>query len=285
VDEDGSVENENKLLKVQVVRPDGNRATLVFPRFAKHQYKRMIELKQFVVSHLTMKRPFELDLTPQSRVMSAEEFAAADPKEFAEKPQRANVQTGWDPRHPVVVEFSLVSLGSSHLLPHLVVLLDNGDLLLYRGFRFSDVRSPILPLRFKRLEHNVLCRNFKTPSATSGYGRARRRANAWDDSDSDDDDEDDTKIISTERHRWNQPRIVPFSCVDARRGAFVSGTRPVWIIAERDYARTFKMDIDGAVAGFTEFNNINCPDGFVYYASQSVRTFLRFFFAQYATCL
>jgi cleavage and polyadenylation specificity factor subunit 1 len=186
-------------------------------------------------------------------------------EQFAEQSTwRSGAQSAWDPRHPVVVEVAMVCLGSSHLLPHLVVLLDNGDLLLYRGFKLVEEASPTLPLRFKRLEHNVLCRNFKTPSAPTGF--AKRRT----DGDSDSDDEEETKIISTERHRWTHSRIVQIAAIEGRRGAFISGMRPIWILAERDYARTFKMDIDGAVSCFTEFNNINCPDGFVYYASQSV---------------
>jgi hypothetical protein len=78
VDEDGAEEN---LLRVEVSCSDGKQSALFFPRSTKAQFLRMMELGQFVVSHVVMRRSEEMELTTQSKIMSKEEYSSADPNE------------------------------------------------------------------------------------------------------------------------------------------------------------------------------------------------------------
>jgi hypothetical protein len=40
---------------------------------------------------------------------------------------------------------------------------------------------------------------------------------------------------------------------------FVSGERPMWLIATRETLVAHVMDVEGSVHGMTPFHNINCP--------------------------
>lgn len=55
-------------------------------------------------------------------------------------------------------------------------------------------------------------------------------------------------------------------------GVFVCGSNPHWIfMTARGELRTHPMTIDGEVLSFAPFNNINCPQGFLYFNKKVVK--------------
>ncbi|GFR46061.1 hypothetical protein Agub_g7531 [Astrephomene gubernaculifera] len=54
-----------------------------------------------------------------------------------------------------------------------------------------------------------------------------------------------------------KPQVPPCS------GIFLSGSRPLWLVASRGGLVPHPMFVEGAVAGLTPFHNVNCPLGFI----------------------
>lgn len=54
--------------------------------------------------------------------------------------------------------------------------------------------------------------------------------------------------------------------ISGYNGVFVCGASPYWIfLTKRGELRTHSMVIDGEVTSFAPFNNVNCPEGFLYF--------------------
>jgi cleavage and polyadenylation specificity factor subunit 1 len=70
-----------------------------------------------------------------------------------------------------------------------------------------------------------------------------------------------------------QERIIKmryFNNIAGYNGVFVCGSNPHWIfMTARGELRTHPMTIDGEVLNFAPFNNINCPQGFLYFNKKS----------------
>ena len=57
-----------------------------------------------------------------------------------------------------------------------------------------------------------------------------------------------------------------FSNIAGYNGVFVGGDYPYWLfLTGRGELRTHPMSIDGPVKSFAPFNNVNCPQGFLYF--------------------
>lgn len=57
-----------------------------------------------------------------------------------------------------------------------------------------------------------------------------------------------------------------FSNIAGYNGVFICSDYPHWIfLTGRGELRTHPMGIDGPVTSFAPFNNINCPQGFLYF--------------------
>lgn len=57
-----------------------------------------------------------------------------------------------------------------------------------------------------------------------------------------------------------------FSNIAGYNGVFICSDYPHWIfLTGRGELRTHPMGIDGSVTSFAAFNNINCPQGFLYF--------------------
>lgn len=73
-----------------------------------------------------------------------------------------------------------------------------------------------------------------------------------------------------------------FSNIAGYNGVFICSDYPHWIfLTGRGELRTHPMGIDGPVTSFAPFNNINCPQGFLYFnrkVSLIVSIFLLIFF-------
>lgn len=57
-----------------------------------------------------------------------------------------------------------------------------------------------------------------------------------------------------------------FSNIAGYNGVFICSDYPHWIfLTGRGELRTHPMGIDGSVTSFAAFNNMNCPQGFLYF--------------------
>lgn len=61
-------------------------------------------------------------------------------------------------------------------------------------------------------------------------------------------------------------RMRYFSNIAGYNGIFICSDYPHWIfLTGRGELRTHPMGIDGSITSFAAFNNINCPQGFLYF--------------------
>ncbi|KAG5324675.1 CPSF1 factor, partial [Acromyrmex heyeri] len=135
-----------------------------------------------------------------------------------------------------VREILMVALGHHGNRPMLLVRLDS-DLQIYQAYRYP---KGYLKLRFKKLDHGII------------PGRLSPRP----------------KEEDVPRNR-NITRICVmryFSNIAGYNGVFICSDYPHWIfLTGRGELRTHPMGIDGPVTSFAPFNNINCPQGFLYF--------------------
>lgn len=60
-------------------------------------------------------------------------------------------------------------------------------------------------------------------------------------------------------------------------GVFICGASPYWIfLTGRGELRTHSMVIDGEVLSFAPFNNVNCPQGFLYFNKKVITELLNY---------
>lgn len=70
--------------------------------------------------------------------------------------------------------------------------------------------------------------------------------------------------------------------ISGYNGVFVCGASPYWIfLTKRGELRTHSMVIDGEVTSFAPFNNVNCPEGFLYFNRKVLHCSLVTFRANY----
>ncbi|CAG9824249.1 unnamed protein product [Phaedon cochleariae] len=140
-----------------------------------------------------------------------------------------------------VKEILMVGLGNNGSRPILLVRMDR-DLYAYEVFRFPRGN---LKLRFKKIKHNIMY----SPNVE---GR-----------------------IETENSDFFalQERILKlryFDNISGYNGVFICGANPQWLfLTIRGELRSHAMVIDGEVISFAPFNNVNCPQGFLYFNKKS----------------
>jgi cleavage and polyadenylation specificity factor subunit 1 len=148
----------------------------------------------------------------------------------------ANIQRQYE-----VKEILVVALGNHSSRPLLMVRLDN-DLYIYEVFRFPRGN---LKMRFRKLKHSLIY----SPNVAGKI------------------DTEDSDFFAI------QERIIKmryFNNIAGYNGVFVCGSNPHWIfMTARGELRTHPMTIDGEVLNFAPFNNINCPQGFLYFNKKS----------------
>ncbi|XP_050511549.1 cleavage and polyadenylation specificity factor subunit 1 isoform X11 [Diabrotica virgifera virgifera] len=140
-----------------------------------------------------------------------------------------------------VKELLMVGLGNNGSRPVLLVRLQK-DLYIYEVFRFPRGN---LKLRFKKMKHNILY----SPNVDTGVETENSDYFALQE-----------KIM----------RLRYFDNIAGYNGVFICGANPHWLfLTSRGELRTHPMVIDGEIFSFAQFNNINCPQGFLYFNKKS----------------
>lgn len=70
-----------------------------------------------------------------------------------------------------------------------------------------------------------------------------------------------------------------FSNIAGYNGVFICSDYPHWIfLTGRGELRIHPMGIDGSITSFAAFNNINCPQGFLYFNKKVLIYFIFIYF-------
>ncbi|XP_020283303.1 cleavage and polyadenylation specificity factor subunit 1 [Pseudomyrmex gracilis] len=134
-----------------------------------------------------------------------------------------------------VREILAVALGHHGNRPMLLVRLDS-ELQIYQAYRYPKGH---LKLRFKKLDHGII------------FGHLRSKFK--------EEDMSTTNDIRISMMRY-------FSNIAGYNGVFICSDYPHWIfLTGRGELRIHPMGIDGSITSFAAFNNINCPQGFLYF--------------------
>ncbi|XP_046618438.1 cleavage and polyadenylation specificity factor subunit 1 [Neodiprion virginianus] len=134
-----------------------------------------------------------------------------------------------------VREILMVSLGHHGSRPMLLVRMDS-EIQIYQAYRYPKGH---LKLRFKKLEHSMI------PGQIRPNPKKESEPN-----------------ISTTRVCMMRY----FSNIAGYNGVFICGGYPHWVfLTGRGELRAHPMGIDGAITSFAPFNNVNCPQGFLYF--------------------
>lgn len=140
-----------------------------------------------------------------------------------------------------VKELLMLGLGNNGMRPVLLVRLER-DLYIYEVFRFPRGN---LKLRFKKLKHSI----FYSPNVDTTI-------------------ETENSDYFTLQEKITRLRY--FDNIAGYNGVFICSSNPYWLfITGRGELRTHPMVIDGEVFSFAPFNNVNCPQGFLYFNKKS----------------
>ncbi|XP_054282084.1 cleavage and polyadenylation specificity factor subunit 1-like, partial [Macrosteles quadrilineatus] len=133
-----------------------------------------------------------------------------------------------------VRELLVAPLGNMSSRPLLILRLDD-QVLLYEAYRYPKGH---LKMRFKRIQQSILLRLNEEQKKQRGRPGSGPRVN----------------------------QLRYFGNIAGYNGVFVCGNHPHWIfLTYRGELRIHPMTIDGGVTCFAPFNNVNCPQGFLYF--------------------
>ncbi|CAG9764667.1 unnamed protein product [Ceutorhynchus assimilis] len=142
-----------------------------------------------------------------------------------------------------VKEISMVGMGTNGTRPLLYVRLDKA-LYIYEVFRYHKGN---LKLRFRKIKHDIMYQPNVGGIVTSISENS------------------DLSILQD-----RISRIKYFDNVAGYNGVFICGASPYWMfLTKRGELRSHPMVIDGEVTNFAAFNNVNCPDGLLYFNKKS----------------
>ncbi|CAG0890026.1 unnamed protein product [Darwinula stevensoni] len=144
-----------------------------------------------------------------------------------------------------ISEILLVGLGHHHSRPYLLAVVDE-DLLIYEAYPYyENLDKSSLKMRFRNVEHHIILRERRTGKSKSA-------------------DVNPPHVPSL------YPKLRYFSNIAGYSGVFIAGPYPHWMfMTSRGELRLHPMSIDGAVECFAPFNNVNCPQGFLYFNRKS----------------
>lgn len=147
---------------------------------------------------------------------------------------------------PVTKEILVDGMGLENSRPFLFARFDE-ELFIYEVFAYfeSQVENH-LKVRFKKhssqdvfLKYPKMCFNKDEDFDKSIFKRGLAKHSTW---------------------------LRPFTNICGYSGVFLCGPFPCWfIMTARGELRIHSMEIDGAVTSFAMFDNVNCPNGFLYF--------------------
>jgi len=155
---------------------------------------------------------------------------------------RVPVQSSDQPRGldnlPTIMEIKLVGLGQRGRRPILLARLSDYEVVMYEMYEYqsASLSADQLKIRFRKLQHGLLLRDRKS--------RSRK---------------EEQNLIYRDSLRY-------FKDIAGNEGIFITGPYPHWmLLTSRGELRLHPMSIDGSVSTFAPFDNVNCPQGFLYF--------------------
>jgi cleavage and polyadenylation specificity factor subunit 1 len=169
-------------------------------------------------------------------------------------------------RHPFVAEIMLQSIGVPQTSvskktsydedPHLLVLLSDDTLQVYRAFGYDqNIRDRRLgSLRFAKVQHDEYLPKSSTVSGTGDMSETI-------------DLDADNIFISHHGKQRRRNMFISFPNIGGLSGVFLKGEKPAWFLTERGFLRIHPMSQDGQpIHAFAPYhNNQSCAYGFMYY--------------------
>ncbi|XP_050311770.1 LOW QUALITY PROTEIN: cleavage and polyadenylation specificity factor subunit 1 [Anthonomus grandis grandis] len=141
-----------------------------------------------------------------------------------------------------VKEIAMVGMGSNGSRPLLFVRLEK-SLYVYEVFRFHKGN---LKMRFRRMRHEIM---YQPNTVINDIDQAN---------------------VDFHALQEKMSKIRCFENVAGYSGVFICGASPYWLfLTKRGELRAHPMNIDGEVTNFAPFNNVNCPEGFLYFNKKS----------------
>lgn len=136
--------------------------------------------------------------------------------------------------HLLPTEVLLIGLGHQHSRPLLFVRTAT-ELLLYRVYRYTKGN---LKIRFRKYTTNMLVQTMNDAAAAT---------------------DDDNAAIPTAQLRY-------FTNISGHNGVMVCGKRPYFVfLTIKGELRVHRLETQTSVRSFAAFNNVNCPNGFLYF--------------------
>jgi cleavage and polyadenylation specificity factor subunit 1 len=145
-------------------------------------------------------------------------------------------------------EILMISLGHNGSRPLLFIRMKN-DIYIYRTFRYIQGN---LKIRFRRMRHSMIYTSFDQPIKMEAI------------------DEDENEFTLNPAH---SQKLRYFTNINGLDGVCVCGNRRSYFIylTVKGELRTHLFNDDslaynaGSIKCFAEFNNVNCPNGFLYF--------------------
>ncbi|VDN50784.1 unnamed protein product [Dracunculus medinensis] len=146
----------------------------------------------------------------------------------------------------IIMEVLLFGMGMNQARPMLLLLVDD-VVSVYEMFIHDNGIQGHLALRFKRLRLSSVIRSNRFQSAE---GRTNLEVGR-----------------DAVRHRTI---LHPFERIgNILNGIFICSSYPVFFFVDSGVPRLHPLNLDGALLSFTTFNNIVCPNGFIYLTEKS----------------
>ncbi|XP_055372472.1 cleavage and polyadenylation specificity factor subunit 1 [Condylostylus longicornis] len=140
------------------------------------------------------------------------------------------------------VEILVTSLGNSQRNRPLLFVRTNTDLIIYHVYRYTKGH---IKIRFRKIYHDVLMRKNKIEKQEINL----------------DDDENPNEINTNKLNKMKY-----FENISGLNGVAICGDYPRFVfMTSRGELRVHRMNTEVTFQSFTPFNNINCPNGFVYF--------------------
>jgi len=142
-----------------------------------------------------------------------------------------------------ITEVLMVGLGMQGKRPVLLARTKDSELMMYEVYPYysRNLAQEQLKIRFKKMSHGLILRERRSKTKKEAPALPIRRSS-----------------------------LRYFSDIAGYEGVFLTGPYPHWIfLTSRGELRTHPMSIDGSVATFAPFHNVNCPQGFLYFNCKS----------------